>query len=115
MATKISTKAAQNFINGVKFKSGQTAVEVGHSVINSKPVKALSLYGHVIASQTGDALLINFCGYPTATTKERLNALMSELRTGLKFHTKKGVLCCNERPINDNGLIYINELQKICA
>ena len=68
----ITEKAIEKFLNAETFKSGNTAVEVLPNVT------ILKLFGNAIAYQYNDperTLSITNCGYKTATTKERLNAI----------------------------------------
>ena len=50
----------------------------------------LLLFGNVIAEHRPDGLYITTAGWPTTTTKDRLNAL-----PGVRVHTAKGVLMLN--------------------
>ena len=68
----ITEKAIEKFLNAETFKSGNTSVEVLPNVT------ILKLFGNPIAYRYNDperTLSITNCGYKTATTKERLNAL----------------------------------------
>lgn len=68
----ITEKAIEKFLNAETFKSSNTSVEVLPNVT------ILKLFGNPIAYRYNDperTLSITNCGYKTATTKERLNAL----------------------------------------
>ena len=68
----ITEKAIEKFLNAESFKSGNTIVE------DLPNVTILKLFGNAIAYQYNDpekTLSITNCGYKTATTKERLNAI----------------------------------------
>ena len=72
MSRAITTNAIEKFLNAETFKSGNTSIEVLPNVT------ILKLFGNAIAYQYNDperTLSITNCGYETATTKERLNAL----------------------------------------
>ena len=68
----ITSKAIEKFLNAETFKSSNTIVEVLPNVT------ILKLFGNAIAYQYNDpekTLSITNCGWKTATTKERLNAI----------------------------------------
>ena len=68
----ITENAIEKFLNAETFKSSNTSVEVLPNVT------ILNLFGNPIAYRYNDperTLSITNCGYKTATTKERLNAL----------------------------------------
>ena len=66
---KITQQAAQAFLNGERFNSGNTSVSVDADTIK------LYLQGHCIARIDSYGMAINPRGYATTTTKERLNGL----------------------------------------
>jgi hypothetical protein len=69
---KITEKSVEAFLSAVPFNESNTSVKVLPNVT------ILSLYGNDIAYRYNDpnnTLSITNCGYNTATTKERLNAL----------------------------------------
>ena len=69
---KITKKSVEAFLNAVPFSESNTEVKVLPNVT------ILSLFGNDIAYRYNDpnnTLSITNCGYNTATTKERLNAL----------------------------------------
>lgn len=85
---KISMEAAQALEQHWAFKKANTEVrQVGRGK------SRLYLHGHAIAEMVGDEIYITDAGYPTATTKERLNAL-----PGVRVHTRKGQLYLNGSP-----------------
>ena len=88
---KISKLAARAFIEGREFRRDNTEVVVCE-VIHCKR-KELRLHGNVIARQTSAArgyqpLKITLAGWPTPTTRERLNTLLTEMgkREGVWQH-----------------------------
>tara|TARA_R100000008_G_C3482387_1_gene114528 strand:- start:49 stop:372 length:324 start_codon:yes stop_codon:yes gene_type:complete len=68
---KITIDAVNAFHNGNKFKRGNTEVKTyPHS-----NYRELILHGNIIAELGEQGLYISSCGYPTMTTKERLNGI----------------------------------------
>ena len=68
----ITEKAIEKFMNGEKFKSSNTNVEVLPNVT------ILKLFNNTIAYRYNDperTLSITNCGWQSNTTKERLNAI----------------------------------------
>ena len=77
--------AAEALENHRPFKRDNTEVrQVG------KDKSRLYLYGSAIAEMRDDELQITDAGHPTATTKERLNALPD-----VRIHTQRGQLYLN--------------------
>ena len=66
---KITRSAYQAFINKKPFTKSNTAVQVSED-----GSVTLSLHGNTIAKQVNDTLSITSAGWPTNTTKERLNS-----------------------------------------
>jgi hypothetical protein len=81
---KITMMMVQAFNNELAFKVSNTVVRVCNDEV------AILLYGHKIAFKNDTGFYIDTCGYPTATTKERLNGLH-----GVQVNTKKGALFLN--------------------
>ncbi len=84
----ITSKAIEKFLNAENFKSSNTIVEVLPNVT------ILKLFGNAIAYQYNDpnkTLSITNCGWETATTKERLNALPN-----VRIQQKKGIWYLND-------------------
>ena len=85
MTRLISNQAAVAFLRGKKFKQSNTEVKVYTDTIS------LYLHGYVIARKyiaDTSKVFINFKGWKTRTTVDRLEAL-----TGLKFSIAKQDLC----------------------
>lgn len=96
---KITKEAIKAFMNDEEFTSSSTKVEVLPNVT------ILKLYDNEIAYRYNDpkrTLSITHCGYPTKTTKERLNAI-----DGVNIVQKKGVWYLNGKEW-DGELIAIN-------
>ena len=66
---KITREAYQAFINSNPFKKSNTEVQVSED-----GTVTLLLFNNVIAKQVGGILSITTAGWPTNTTKERLNS-----------------------------------------
>lgn len=92
----ISGIAAFNFNHNKAWKCGNTEVKVFPSEVS------LRLFGNEIAFKhinEPDKIFINFKGFKTKTTVDRLEAL-----TGLKFSIAKGDLCY----FKNDEKVYIN-------
>jgi hypothetical protein len=72
---KISEDGANALLNGKNFKRDNT------KVLNS----VMELYGNKIAWIRLGVLTLSDCGWQTATTKDRLNAILSGLGLGYIF------------------------------
>lgn len=84
----ITENAIEKFLNAETFKSSNTTVEVLPNVT------ILKLFGNAIAYQYNDpekTLSITNCGWNSATTKERLNAIPN-----VHIVQKKGVWFLND-------------------
>ena len=84
----ITENAIEKFLNAETFKSSNTIVEVLPNVT------ILKLFGNAIAYQYNDpekTLSITNCGWNSATTKERLNAIPN-----VNIVQKKGVWFLND-------------------
>ena len=82
----ISKDSAIAFINKKYFKRNNTEV----TVYNDK--SCLWLHGNCIATKEGEEIRITNCEYFTATTKERLNAILYHVSHGQhKIYQKKGI------------------------
>ena len=74
---KITQDAARAFKQGKNFSRDNTRVEVKKDLrFPDDNVTQLYLHGHCIAEQTVNSLHISLCGWPTMTTRERLNGLL---------------------------------------
>jgi len=83
---KITKLAARAFVEARCFRRDNTSVVV-HDTLCGR-IKTLSLHGNVIARQIindkkpglwSSELHITLAGWPTATTRERLNGLLTEM------------------------------------
>jgi len=69
----------------------------------------LSLFGNVIAKKVNGLYSINFCGWKSRTTLERLNGLLTNLGTSLKLIKRKGEIFVYN---SDNGLYSMVDTSK---
>ena len=83
---KITRSAYQAFISKEPFAKSNTTVQVSED-----GGVQLLLFGNTIAKQKDGTLSITTAGYPTNTTKERLNAF-----PGVRIHQSKGVWYLND-------------------
>ena len=72
---KITQKIANAFINGESLKIKNTETD-GQSVW---------LHGNMIANKTGNGLQISMAGWPTVTTRERLNGICQAMGKNLRI------------------------------
>ena len=94
---KITQDAARAFKQGKNFSRDNTRVEVkkdlrfADDLEESEYVNVTQLYlhGHCIAEQTVNSLHISLCGWPTMTTRERLNGLLDTLNIQKHLYQKK--------------------------
>lgn len=86
---KITKDAIEAFLNGDSFSRSNTKVEIE---LDKEVV--LSLFTHPIATKlpNGEILVTN-AGYPTVTTKERLNGI-----PGVSIQQRKGQWFLNGSP-----------------
>ena len=87
---QITYDAARAFIEGRNFSRGNTSVRVEQRTPkDSHPNRQLYLRGNLIAEYTNvKGLLVTLATWPTVTTRERLNGLLTELgkREGVWQH-----------------------------
>jgi hypothetical protein len=93
---QVTANAVNAFLNHNASSHGNTAV------VNYPDRTELQLHGNTIAKLCGNTLYITFAGYPTKTTKERLNGLFN-IRYGTRpFYVKQHVLHYDDNPIDDD-------------
>ena len=76
---------------GREFRSGNTTLD------NTDHGQIVRLHGNKIAQLDGSTLYLSSAGYETATTKSRLNAILSVLIPGASIYQKsfKWYICFN--------------------
>ena len=87
---KITQDAARAFKQGKKFSRDNTRVEVKKDLrFADDNVTQLYLHGHCISVQTVNSLHISLCGWPTMTTRERLNGVLDTLNIQKYLYQEK--------------------------
>ena len=84
---KIAQDAARAFCNHRKFNRDNTQVRTGVTIGN-QPMTELILHGNIIARRRNGQLFMTLAGWPTPTTKSRLNALLVECDRKIVFFQK---------------------------
>ena len=89
-----------------------TEVECIHFTHGSAQIDRVNvkLHGSLIATLEPNQIEINNCGYPTATTKSRLNAILWEFADGAVIYQKnfKWRLCTKAAEVEmDKGRPYV--------
>lgn len=101
---KVTSDIANAFIAGKAKKCGNTETD-GETVY---------LHGNVIAQKTQAGLMLTLAYWPTTTTRERLNGILSTLGRSERFAQRKGeqVLCeaNGEHKIDDNQELFFRDI-----
>ena len=84
---KISKDAARAFCNNRKFNRDNTQVRSFPTIAGT--MTELYLHGNIIARKRNDKIHLSLAGWPTMTTRERLNTLLSELESDVRFRQSK--------------------------
>lgn len=92
---KISRLASEAFMKKETFRLGNTETNGA----------MLLLHGHPIAVHTEKGIQLSTCGWKTATTKERLNALPN-----VSITQKAGTWYLNGKEWKDGELAYIKKI-----
>jgi len=86
---KITEQTKTAFDAGMNWKSGHTEVKAG--LVNGESAAYLFLHGNHICARYGDGIIrFSLCGRPSATTRERLQAV------GVYVNQRKGKHYCND-------------------
>lgn len=72
---KITEQAARALLTRTPFKSGNTQVKITAEANSDTPVARMYLHGNLIAELRGYNLHATLAGWPTPTTRERLNGI----------------------------------------
>lgn len=111
---KITEQAALAFANQRKFSGSNTLVTVEQ--IDGVDQTKLFLHGNLIASMLNGELMMTLAGWPTPTTRERLNGLLNILGRPEGFWQSKHRqwFGTNEvkREIEDNEWVRIDLLRE---
>ena len=95
----ISIAAYKAFVNKKPFRRNNT-----HVWVDNDGDVYMSLFGHCIARTLEGRILINHCGYPTATTVDRLKQF------GVKLRRSRGTIIVNESFVMKEGWLDINNI-----
>ena len=102
---KITRQAAEAFRDGRKFNSGNTSVVVVNHGDDSPTVR-MYLHGNEIAARGNHLVcpgfLVTLADWPTVTTRERLNGLLSVMGYFQRFYQKNYEQFCDGHPIRDD-------------
>lgn len=107
----ITEKAVDAFMTNDKFNKQNT------KVVLFKDDVELKLHGHTIAYKDGADIKVSFCGYPTNTTKERLNGLLARIGKDYRFVTRDYDLHVAGfdgwlMPIDDDKYLSLNSIDE---
>ena len=107
----ITEKAVDAFMTNDKFSKQNT------KVVLFKDDVELKLHGHTIAYKDGADIKVSFCGYPTNTTKERLNGLLARIGKDYRFVTRDYDLHVAGfdgwlMPIDDDKYLSLNSIDE---
>lgn len=81
---KITRQSAQALIDGNSFNSGNMAV------MGDESNSIMTLHGNTIATREGNKVLLTDSGWLTATTKERLNGVLSLIGSKWRLYQHQG-------------------------
>lgn len=84
---KITEQAVKALFNDEKFSSGNTVVSV-----QENGDVFMFLHGNKIVKIENCILSVNFCGWGSTTTKERINSVCADYGANQWFYTKDFVL-----------------------
>ncbi len=104
---KISKLAARAFIEERKFSRDNTTVRSFPTIAGK--MTELYLHGNVIARKRGGKIHLSLAGWGTMTTRERLNTLLSEMNSKVRFHQHKHEQFANDKPINVRNWYLLGE------
>jgi len=111
---KITQDAARAFKQGKNFSRDNTRVEVKKDLrFPDDNVTQLYLHGHCIAEQTVNSLHISLCGWPTMTTRERLNGLLNTLNIQKCLYQKKHEQYIFDRSTQTSEPFPSNDYQRV--
>lgn len=101
---KIEMQACYAFSHALKFKSGNTETRVANGF------SQLLLHGSVIAQQNlvDGALAITLAGYPTRTTRSRLNALLAHLGYTHGIGQRMGTPWIGDTVLNPTDVVMVH-------
>ena len=87
-------KIEQNMLAAIRsgkgFSSGNTCVVHEAAQNDGTPVARISLHGNHIANVYVDRIMMTLAGWPTVTTRSRLNAICREFANSTGFSRRLG-------------------------
>lgn len=95
---KVTKSVCEAFINGKKKSAGNTRTDG----------EALFLHGNKIAERREDGIYATFAGWPTVTTRERLNGLCELLGLGRPFRQRRYNQHFKNKPILSSDWIKLS-------
>jgi len=121
---QITENSVNAFIANQEFKykykdydqfTGSRVNDYAMRVVVSGNDTELKQWGNTIAYKNGLDTMFSFCGYPTVTTKERINGLLEKLGSEIRIITKNFQLYAvaqsgNKKPLLDDYYYSVNEL-----
>ena len=96
MSRQITDEIIRAFLNGENKKISNSEVKA-----DCKGVR-MYLFGNLIAERVGNRIRITMAGYPTNTTRERLNGI-----PGVSLRQEKGIQYLNGKEINVNEFYLV--------
>ena len=102
---KITQNAANAFAAHTKWCSGNTMIDAYE--VNGVPEVRMYLHGNEIAYMHDGELLVTLAGWPTPTTRERLNGLLQTLGFNETFFQQ------NHSQFFGSSLIHANQWLKL--
>lgn len=94
---KVTRDMCKAFIAGKRRANGNTHTDNG----------GLFLHYNLIARIDEDGYHLTMAGWPTVTTRERLNGLCELLGLGRPFHQKRGVQYFRDKPIDPKDWVTL--------
>jgi len=92
---KVTRDVCNAFINRNRRSVGNTCTDG----------EELLLHGNRIAWREGDRIMTTLAGWPTVTTRERLNGLCELLGLGRPYHQNHHIQYFQDNPINSTDII----------
>ena len=96
MSRQITNEIIRAFMNGENKRISNSEVKADCTGVR------MYLFNNLIAERVGDRIRITMAGYPTNTTRERLNGI-----PGVSLTQKKGIQYLNGQEINVNDFYKI--------
>jgi hypothetical protein len=103
---KETRKICSAFIKGVPARAARSHTDGRTLFLHYHPIAEFARVNED-GTRNDNILSVSFCGYPTPTTKDRLNGLFDLLGFGRPFFTKKNQLYFGSklRPVDDREVM----------